>query len=113
MELFHVHEVRAMVAGLDHPEGVNFGPDGAGYAGGEAGQLYRFTADGHKDIVANTGGGIGGLCVDGHHNVYECNYDKPYVHRISPGRSIFRQTGPPAIGNGSLSTSPAITCAVC
>ena len=31
---------------FDHPEAVAWGPDGRAYAGGEAGQLYRFGLDG-------------------------------------------------------------------
>ena len=31
---------------FDHPEAVAWGPDGRAYAGGEAGQLYRFSLDG-------------------------------------------------------------------
>ena len=34
---------------FDHPEAVAWGPDGRAYAGGEAGQLYRFGLDGKSD----------------------------------------------------------------
>jgi gluconolactonase len=82
--MFSIYSVQPAAADLDHPECVNFGPDGYAYAGGEAGQLFRFKADESKIIVANTGGGIGGLCLDGNNNVYECNYGTPVVHKISP-----------------------------
>jgi gluconolactonase len=48
--------------GLDHPECVAVHPDGTVWAGGEAGQVYRISADGKKvEEVANTGGFILGL----------------------------------------------------
>ena len=48
--------------GLDHPECVAAHPDGSVWAGGEAGQIYRISADGKKmEEVANTGGFILGL----------------------------------------------------
>ena len=42
--------------GLDHPEGVAWGPDGRIYAGGEAGQIYAIEADGTVEQLASTGG---------------------------------------------------------
>lgn len=48
--------------GLDHPECVAIHPDGSIWAGGEAGQVYRISADGKRmDMIANTGGFILGL----------------------------------------------------
>lgn len=48
--------------GLDHPECVAVHPDGSVWAGGEAGQIYRISADGKSmEEVANTGGFILGL----------------------------------------------------
>ena len=48
--------------GLDHPECVALHPDGTVWAGGEAGQIYRISADGKTvEEVANTGGFILGL----------------------------------------------------
>lgn len=83
-----IYDVAVVATDLDHPECVNFGPDGRAYAGGEAGQLFRITMDGATEIVANTGGGIGGLCLDGAGNVYECNYGLPHVHRVTPGGEV-------------------------
>lgn len=49
-------------SGLDHPEGIAVHPDGSVWAGGEAGQIYRISADGQAvEEVANTGGFILGL----------------------------------------------------
>ena len=48
--------------GLDHPECVAVHRDGSIWAGGEAGQIYRISADGAKvEVVANTGGFILGI----------------------------------------------------
>lgn len=52
------------IDGLDHPECITTGPDGTFYAGGEAGQLYRISADGKKlETIATTGGFILGVAV--------------------------------------------------
>ena len=52
-----ISEVSIFADGLDHPECVAVHPDGSVWAGGEAGQVYKISADG-KDVkeVANTGG---------------------------------------------------------
>lgn len=91
-----IYDVAVLATDLDHPECVNFGPDGRAYAGGEAGQLFRIGLEGATEIVATTGGGIGGLCLDGQGNVYECNYGHPHVHRITPGGevSVYSQGSP-------------------
>lgn len=48
--------------GLDHPECVAVHPNGSVWAGGEAGQIYRISADGSRiEEVANTGGFILGI----------------------------------------------------
>lgn len=48
--------------GLDHAECIAVHPDGAVWAGGEAGQIYCIAADGSRvEEVANTGGFILGI----------------------------------------------------
>jgi len=50
--------------GLDHPECVAVHPDGSVWAGGEAGQIYRISADGSKaEEVVSTGGFILGIAL--------------------------------------------------
>ena len=80
--------------GLDHPEGIAVGPDGEGYAGGEAGQIYRIGADGTFEEIASTGGFIYGIALDGEGNVYACDYGNASVARVSPsGRVETYSTG--------------------
>lgn len=83
-----IYEVKTIAEGMDHPECLAFHPDGTGYAGGEAGQLYRFDLDGAVAEVANTGGGIGGLCLDGTGAVFECNYGLSRVHRVGTDGTV-------------------------
>ena len=52
-----IDDVAIFADGLDHPECIAVHPDGSVWAGGEAGQVYRVSADGNeiKEVV-NTGG---------------------------------------------------------
>ena len=70
--------------GLDHPEGVAWGPDGNVYAGGEAGQIYRVTLDGQVTQIGSTGGFTLGLALDADCNVYTCDLAKGAVMKITP-----------------------------
>ncbi|MGE5461680.1 MAG: SMP-30/gluconolactonase/LRE family protein [Solirubrobacterales bacterium] len=72
-----------LASDLDHPEGVALGPDGAVYAGGEAGQIYRIAVDGVVEQLATTGGFIYGVTLDGGGNVYACDFGNAAVMRIS------------------------------
>ncbi len=75
--------------GLDHPEGVVWGPDGYVYAGGEAGQIYRVHPEtGAYTEFANTGGFILGLCFDGSGNLYACDNGNDCVQKISPDGTV-------------------------
>lgn len=73
-----------LVDGLDHPEGVAWGPDNSLYAGGEAGQLYRIDIDsGSFAQIASTGGFLLGVALDGHGNAYGCDSARKEVVRIA------------------------------
>ncbi|CAN5659398.1 SMP-30/gluconolactonase/LRE family protein [soil metagenome] len=52
-----IDDVTIFADGLDHPECIAVHPDGSIWAGGEAGQIYRISADG-KEVreINNTGG---------------------------------------------------------
>ena len=82
MSLLPLNEVTILADGLDHPEGVAWGPDRNLYAGGEAGQIYRITLSGEVSEIANTGGSILGICLDGLGNVYACDFKNQAVMRI-------------------------------
>lgn len=70
----------AFVDGLDHPEGVTWGPDGHVYAGGEAGQIYRVSLEtGDLEQISSTGGFLLGVVTDGDANVYSCDMGKQAV----------------------------------
>jgi len=83
-----IHDVQPVTTGLDHAECLSFGPDGACYAGGEDGQVYRFRRGEAPAVYARTGGGIGGVCLDGDGNLYDCNYGRAAVHRVSSAGEV-------------------------
>ncbi|WP_224997880.1 SMP-30/gluconolactonase/LRE family protein [Cesiribacter sp. SM1] len=57
-----VENVSIFADGLDHPECIAVHPNGSVWAGGEAGQVYRISADGRQvEEVSNTGGFILGI----------------------------------------------------
>jgi len=83
MTRYNVHQVEIVQTGLDHPECINFGPDGRLYAGGFAGQVYVMAPPKFELIqLANTGGFVGGVAIDAYHNVYVCNATKRCIYRV-------------------------------
>lgn len=82
--LYPVSEVRNFVTGLDHPEGVAVGRSGNLYAGGEAGQVYRISADGGKiEVVASTGGACLGITLDRDENIYICDLGQKALFKVT------------------------------
>lgn len=75
---------------FDHPEAVAWGPDGRAYAGGEAGQLYRFSLDGQefRELARVDGGFLLGLAHDAAGNTYACDDRSACVHRITPDGTV-------------------------
>lgn len=83
----NILELTMLEHGLDHPEGVAFGPDGKVYAGGEAGQMYRIDLETNTmEEFANTGGFILGLAHDADGNCYACDVEK--VVKVTPDGTI-------------------------
>ena len=61
------------------------GRDGALYAGGEAGQVYRISPDGKKfEVIANTGGFCLGITLDQQENIYICDAGRHAVLKVTP-----------------------------
>jgi gluconolactonase len=84
MARFNVHQVETIQTGLDHPECINFGPDGRLYAGGFAGQVYVMTPPKFElRQLGLTEGFLAGVAVDGNHNVYVCNAGLHQVQRVN------------------------------
>ena len=81
MELSALQE---LATGLDHPEGITWGPDGRVYAGGEAGQVYAISLEGPVEEVTSTGGFLYGVTTDGDGAVYACDFGRGEVARIVP-----------------------------
>ncbi len=94
--------LRTLVDGLDHPEGVCWSPtEGCLYAGGEAGQLYRFGLEGgdFEQVAQVPGGSILGLALDGAGAVYLCDTGNGQVQRVSPGGAVEPYGAPIAYPN--------------
>jgi gluconolactonase len=78
-------------AGLDHPEGVAWDPEGYLVAGGEAGQLWRIPiGDGDPELVAETGGFCLGIALDADHRVYVCDMGRSEVVVADPESGAVR-----------------------
>jgi gluconolactonase len=88
--------VQFIASGLDHPEGVAWGPDNLLYASGEAGQVYRIDPNaGTCDQFASTGGFGLGLAHDADGNVFVCDMGVHAVVRVTPaGLATIYATGP-------------------
>lgn len=81
--------VRFVCSGLDHPEGLCFGPDGSLIAGSESGRIYRIDpATGCVRTRAETGGFVLGVCADASGAVYACDAGRNEVLRIDSGGEV-------------------------
>jgi gluconolactonase len=74
-------EMSIFAEGLDHPEGLAFDADGALWAGGEAGQIYRIS-EGRTELVGNLGGFCLGLTVSRQQDLFVCNIGLHAVQRL-------------------------------
>ncbi len=85
----NILKLTVLSPGLDHPEGVAWGPDGKVYAGGEAGQIYRLDlADNSCEMVANTGGFVLGLAHDAAGSVYVCDQGRKQIVKATPAGEV-------------------------
>lgn len=85
--------VRVISCALDHPESVYVDRDGTIFAGGEAGQIYRVSRDGIATEIANTGGNILGLVMDGHGAIYAADCANRAVFRVWEGEAKSYSSG--------------------
>lgn len=92
MSLMDISHFSAFAEGLDHPEGVAWGPDGFVYAGGEAGQVYRVSLDGTVTQIASTGGFGLGLALDADLNIYMCDLVAGAVMKITQSGTVSKYT---------------------
>jgi gluconolactonase len=86
-----------VIDGLDHPEGVCWSPsERLLYAGGEAGQLYRFPlSGGTAELLATLSGRfLLGLALDGAGAVYVCDAGSGCVRRFFPDGRVERYGDP-------------------
>ena len=82
-------QVRFVHRGLDHSVGLNFGPDGRLYSGGELGQVYVMERGKEQPReLARTGGFVGGLAIDAASNVYACDSGKKAILKIDQNGKI-------------------------
>jgi gluconolactonase len=80
---------KTFAEGLDHPEGLAFDADGALWAGGELGQIYRIDRRGKVREVASLGGFCLGLTFSRAQELYVCNLKKhALVHINRKGRVL-------------------------
>lgn len=86
MPQINLTHAEVLVDGLDHPEGITFGPDGMVYAGGEVGQIYRIdmAQRTHTQIATVGAGLIAGLALDKAGNIYVCNVGSHVVNKVTP-----------------------------
>jgi sugar lactone lactonase YvrE len=88
--------LRAVVRGLDHPEGVAWDPAAwVVLAGGEAGQVYRATLDGALETLVTIADGLMlGIALDAAGRAYVCDAANGRVQRVDPDGAV-APYGPP------------------
>ena len=87
---FSGDDFEIFAAGVDHPECIAFDRSGTLWAGGEAGQIYRISADGKVELLTTMGGFCGGLAFSPADELFVCNPAHGIVRIKSSGEySVF------------------------
>jgi len=79
-----IETFEVFASGLDHPECLAFDKDGALWAGGEAGQIYRISPEGKVEQVTTLGSFNAGLAFSPTGELFVCNPATGIV-RVQPG----------------------------
>jgi gluconolactonase len=87
-------DVRRLMFGVDHSEGVAFEGSGIVWNGGELGQIYRSAIDAQEPTqVAVVPGHPLGIAVDGAGNAFVCCVQPAGVFRVSRDGEVVRVAG--------------------
>ena len=100
--LIPLDRFRIFADGLDHPEGLAFDADGALWAGGELGQIYRIDARGRLREIASLGGFNLGLTFSRAQELYVCNSKLSALVRINRKGRVLESWE--RVGNRKLKT---------
>ena len=68
-----IEQFEIFATGVDHPECIAFDREGNLWAGGEAGQIYRISAEAEVELVASMNGFCAGLAFSPHDELFVCN----------------------------------------
>ncbi len=68
-----IESFSVFATGVDHSECVAFDRHGVLWAGGEAGQIYRISAEGKPELITTLGGFCGGLAFSPSDELHVCN----------------------------------------
>jgi sugar lactone lactonase YvrE len=83
-----IQDSRRIVDGLDHPECIAVDGEVA-YAGGEAGQIYRFSIDSPEvEVIAEVGGFVAGVTVVDSETLIICDAGTGRLARVGPGPNV-------------------------
>lgn len=85
-----IEKFEVFADGLDHPEGLAFDSDGALWAGGELGQIYKINRRGRAREVCTIGGFNLGLTFSAKQDLFVCNLKKHCLVQVSRKGKILR-----------------------
>jgi gluconolactonase len=92
---------------MDHPECLAFVSESVLIAGGEAGQIYGMAlGDGTPRVIADTGGCVLGVSVDGRGQIYACDCRRNQVLKID-------STGAVSVYSAGTPEHPAVNPNYC